>query len=129
MPYDETDKHPLKGLSMLITVVVLPLAIWHGFGSLFILMMADYTKNPLWLLLLVSAAAPLIVLVRRVREREWSGRDGLLIGLTALPGLAVTIGLARESHLLEDWWVVILLVSYVVASAGSIPLVRARAFH
>ena len=129
MLYDETTRQPLKGLSMLITVVVLPLAVWHGFGSLFILMMADYTNNPLWFLLLVSAAAPLIVLVRRVREREWSGMDGLLMGLTALPGSAVTIWLARGSHLLEDWWIITLLVIYVVASAGSIPLVRDRAFH
>lgn len=129
MSYDENKRHPLKSLSMVITVVVLPIAIWHGFGALFILMMADYTNNPLWFLLLVSAAAPLIVLVRRMREREWSGVDGLLMGLTALPGLAVTIWLARESDLLEDWWIITLLVTYVVAFTGSIPLVRDRAFH
>lgn len=114
---------------MLITVVVLAISIWHGLCSLFVLFMASYTKNPLFLLLLVAAMTPLIILVRRVREVEWSTRDAVFTALAVIPGFGFTLWVGRETELLGQAVIIASLLAYAIAFAGSVLLARRRAFH
>jgi len=129
MQENENERHPLGWLSMLITVVVLAISIWHGLCSLFVLFMASYTKNPLFLLLLVAAMTPLIILVRRVREVEWSTRDAVFTALAVIPGFGFTLWVGRETELLGQAVIIASLLAYAIAFAGSVLLARRRAFH
>jgi hypothetical protein len=129
MSPEETQRHPLKGLSMGITIVVLAIAVWHGLFSLLVLMIASYTRNLLFLLLLVAAVTPFIILFRRVRGVEWSGSDLVLTGLAVIPGAVFTLWVTHQSNLLSRTAVIASEFAYAIAFAGAIHLARHRAFH